>query len=626
VVDFRMNFGTSIDSAGGVRFRLWAPQARQVDLCLQGASAGKHFVPMAREPEGWFGVHHLTASPGDWYQFMINGELLVPDPASRYQAGDIHGPSVVCDPEAYLWHDAGWLGRPWEEAVIYELHVGCFSEAGTYRQVTERLDYLVQLGVTAIECMPLAQFPGNFNWGYDGALLFAPCSVYGRPEELKELVDAAHQRGLMVFLDVVYNHFGPEGNYLYVYARDAFFTERFKTPWGMAINYCGEQSKTVRQFYIANVLYWLEEFHMDGLRFDAVHSIFDYCRPDILEEIAEKVHAGPGSRRHIHLILENDDNCAGYLTRKPDGQPRYFSAQWNDDLHHACHVLATGETDGYYQDYADRPIHHLGRCLTEGFAYQGEISPFRDNARRGQPSAHLPPLAFVSFLQNHDQIGNRALGERLTVLADKHDLAVLTALFLLAPSPPLLFMGEEFGAESPFCFFCDFSPELAKSVVSGRLKEFARFARFNLPENLERIPDPTAMTTFLRSKLNWQSVDKPCDNATLPLYRQLLHIRRQAIIPCLQKRQRNEAGMQVFGEKALQAWWTLTDDEILVVLLNLQDHAVRIAPASSAAAPGKYEHGEVLYQYCERGSDAVSSGTLLPKSIVWLIDRCGGQK
>ncbi len=619
-----MNFGTSIDPAGGVHFRLWAPQARQVELCLLATSTGKQFVPMTGLEDGWYTVHHPTARVGDLYQFNINGELLVPDPASRYQARDIHGPSVVCDPDAYLWHDAGWQGRPWEEAVVYELHVGCFSQAGTFKEITERLDYLVQLGITAIECMPVAQFPGNFNWGYDGALLFAPCSVYGKPEDLKELIDAAHQRGLMVFLDVVYNHFGPEGNYLYVYARDAFFTERFTTPWGAAINFCGGQSRTVRDFYIANVLYWLEEFHLDGLRFDAVHTIFDTCRPDILEEIAERVNAGPGSRRHIHLILENDDNCAGYLDRKPNGQPQFFTAQWNDDFHHACHILLTGEKEGYYQDYADQPIRHLGRCLTEGFAYQGEISSFRDGAQRGDRSGHLPPAAFVVFLQNHDQIGNRALGERLNALTDHHGLAILVALFLLAPSPPLLFMGEEFGAVSPFCFFCDFYPELAKSVVSGRLKEFSHFAQFNSRESLQRIPDPTSEATFMRSKLDWQSIDAPEGNANVQLYRKLLHIRRQEIVPRLQNRQGNDAGMQVFAEKSLKAWWKLTEQETLVVHFNLHDQVVRIEPTSSVAAHEISESTQVLYQYQGQQNHVAPHGTLPAKSIVWLIDKRGG--
>ena len=620
-----MHFGTCIEPAGGVHFRLWAPQARRVDLCLTAESAGKKPMPMVRQADGWFALHHQAAKPGDLYQFMINGDLRVPDPASRRQAGDIHGPSVVCDPQQYIWHDAGWQGRPWEDAVIYELHVGAFSPQGTFKAITERLDYFVQLGITAIECMPIAQFPGEFNWGYDGALLFAPCSIYGKPEDFKELVDAAHRRNIMVFLDVVYNHFGPEGNYLYVYARDAFFTEQFETPWGAAINFCGSDSRVVRDFYLANALYWLTEYHLDGLRLDAVHTIFDHCCPDILQEIAGEVARGPGRQRHIHLILENDNNCAGYLARKVDGRPESFTAQWNDDYHHACHVLLTDETEGYYEDYSAQPIRHLGRCLTEGFAYQGERSTFRQNEPRGEPSAHLPPLAFVSFLQNHDQVGNRALGERLTMLTDPSDLKILIALLLLAPSPPLLFMGEEFGARTPFCFFCDFSAELADSIVEGRRKEFAGFAQFSTPESRLQIPDPLSRATFLSAKLDWQAVGDMDKNTTLQLYRQLLHLRRQVIVPLLRNCLKidNKAGFQILAQKAMKAWWQLAEDTTLTVLFNLHDYAVNIASESSAPAIGVSQRTRLIYGYPAAADYALFQQVISPKSIVWLIDKSG---
>ncbi len=669
---FSMKFGTSIEPGGGVLFRLWAPEAKRVELCLTAASSASQELPMMQQDEGWFVVHHPTAKEGDLYQFMIDQDLLVPDPVSRCQATDIHGPSVVCNPKKHSWQDAEWQGRPWDEAVIYELHIGTFSHMGTFKGVTERLDYLADLGITAVQIMPIAQFPGNFNWGYDGALLFAPCSVYGTPTELKELVEAAHQRNMMVFLDVVYNHFGPEGNYLYVYARDAFFTEKFYTPWGSAINFSGQKSRIVRDFYIANVLYWLEEYHMDGLRFDAVHSIFDQLHPDILEEIAEKVHEGPGRRRHIHLILENDHNCAAYLDRNIDGSPRLFTAQWNDDFHHACHILLTGETEGYYHDYSDKPIEHLGRCLTEGFAYQGERSPYRQNKRRGEPSAHLPPLAFVNFLQNHDQIGNRAMGERLISLCDSRDLSILVTLVLLAPSPPLLFMGEEYGARNPFYYFCNFGQELAKSVTEGRRKEFEKFPQFSSPQSRERIPDPNSEATFQLSRLDWQPVDEAGDNPFLKLYRKLLKLRQQAIVPRLQKIQKNGAGFQVFSDKAIKAWWTLENEETLSVIFNLHDqdvslesttfktpwaddciieHLNNISPEFHTTLQDSEDEGragrnfptsvcrqddeksdenayimpckswQLLYRYKSEGCDAWSSDYLSPRSIVWLIER-----
>ncbi len=319
--------------------------------------------------------------PGSCYRFRIDGGLRVSDPASRYNPADVHGPSQVIDPCEFDWEDEGWRGRPWSEAVIYELHVGTFTLAGTFAGVKDRLDYLVDLGVTAIELMPVADFPGARNWGYDGVLPFAPESSYGHPEELKDLVQTAHQKGLMVFLDVVYNHFGPEGNYLHIYTPQ-FFSKRHSTPWGAAINFDGPGSRVVRDFFIHNALYWLTEYHFDGLRLDAVHAILDGSDPDILLELAEAVHRGPGKERHLHLVLENDQNAAHYFDRG-------YRAQWNDDIHHALHVLLTGETDGYYQDYADRPVGYIGRCLTEGFAYQGEPSSYRGGVPRGELSRDL---------------------------------------------------------------------------------------------------------------------------------------------------------------------------------------------------------------------------------------------
>ena len=630
-----MNFGTCIMPEGGVLFRLWAPEAGQVELCLTKrvqvtqTEQTQTILPMERREEGWYVMYHQTAAAGDLYQFRINGDLLVPDPACRRQESDIHGPSVICDPDEYTWRDTEWRGRPWEEAVIYELHVGTFSPEGTFKGVIERLDYLTDLGITAIEIMPVAQFPGRFNWGYDGALLFAPCSTYGTPEDLKELVDAAHGRGLMVFLDVVYNHFGPEGNYLYVYARDAFFTDKFHTPWGSAINFSGRQSEIVRDFYVANVLYWLEEYHMDGLRFDAVHSIYDPSRPDILEEITQRVHDGPGGRRQIHLVLENDHNCAGYLSRKPDGKPLYYTAQWNDDFHHACHILLTGETEGYYQDYSDKPILHLGRCLTEGFAYQGERSSYRQNEKRGEPSAHLPPQAFVSFLQNHDQIGNRAFGERLVSLCDMRDLNIFAALFLLAPSPPLLFMGEEFGAETPFCFFCNFAQELAESVTAGRRKEFEKFSQFSSPKSREEIPDPSSESTFQKSKLDWRAVDENGDNLYLRLYRELLTIRQKVIVPRLKNLLKNEAGFRILADKALKAWWRLDNGDILSVIFSLHDRGIGIDPETAGtiwenqvSVPFDSD-SQLIYQYRAEGDYPSSPRCLYPKSIVWLLEKKG---
>src|SRR6056297_327087 len=314
-----MPFGAEVQDDGSVRFALWAPGARQVELALEeGATAA--LLPLIAEPDGWFLLATDGAGPGSRYRFRIDGDLRVPDPASRYQPGDVHGPSEVVDPHAFEWRDDGWRGRPWEETVVYELHVGAFSAAGSFAAVAGRLDHLVELGVTAVELMPVAAFPGARNWGYDGVLPFAPDGSYGRPEALKSLVQEAHARGLMVFLDVVYNHFGPEGNYLHAYA-PAFCTGRHHAPWGAAINFDGPDSATVRKYFDHNALYWLEEYHLDGLRLDAVHAIMDDSAPDVLEELAAAVAAGPGRERHVHLVLENDDNAARYLDRDAAGTP-----------------------------------------------------------------------------------------------------------------------------------------------------------------------------------------------------------------------------------------------------------------------------------------------------------------
>jgi maltooligosyltrehalose trehalohydrolase len=562
-----MPFGTTLLPTGAVRFSLWAPGADKVSLCLDSGDK-QLFLPMPRREAGWFHLETEEAGRGSRYCFQLTSGLLVPDPASRFQPEDVHGPSEVIDPASFPWPDHDWHGRPWEEAVLYELHVGTFSAEGTFQGVGQHLDHLVELGITAIELMPVAAFPGCYNWGYDGVLPFAPDSRYGRPEALKGLITAAHARKIMVLLDVVYNHFGPEGNYLHGYAPQ-FFTERYRTPWGAAINFDGDESQWVRRFFIENALYWLTEYHLDGLRLDAVHAIHDRSRPDILEELAMRVRAHFTPKRHIHLILENDRNQARYLKRDNTAIPTFYTAQWNDDLHHSLHILLTGEKSGYYLDYAEETIGHLGRCLTEGFSYQGEPSPYRNTACRGEPSCDLPAAAFVGFLQNHDQIGNRPHGDRLSLLADACALRAALALLLLAPLPPLLFMGEEWGSRQPFPFFSDFGPELAAAVRDGRRREFAGFPEFSTPESRVRIPDPTAPQTFLSAKLDWQSLDTAEGAAWYTYYRLLLNLRRQEIIPRLRTMQSGKNHWQAIGESALTVRWPLQTGEELLLFANL---------------------------------------------------------
>ncbi len=546
-------FGATVLAEGGVRFRLWAPAASTVELMFDSRR-----IPMQKSAEGWFEVVEPAARAGSLYRYCINGGHLVPDPASRFQPQDCEGPSEVIDPAAFAWKD-GWKGRPWSEAVLYELHVGTFTPAGTYAGVKEKLGHLQQLGVTAIELMPLADFAGRRNWGYDGVLPYAPDSAYGRPEDLKALVQAAHDHGLMVLLDVVYNHFGPKGNFLNLYAPQ-FFTNRHKTPWGAAINFDGEGSRWVREYFIQNALYWLGEYRLDGLRFDAVHAILDDSPRHVLDELASRVRKEfPGK----HLILENDHNQSRFLT------PGKYTAQWNDDSHHGYHVLATGDDDGYYVAYADAPAKHLARCLAEGFAYQGEVSPFTSE-KRGEPSAQLPPSAFVDFLQNHDQVGNRAMGERLISLSEEKILKALTAVFLLAPSPPMLFMGEEWGCAQPFLFFCDFEGELGDAVRNGRRAEFSRFAAFRDPAARARIPDPTAESTFRQSTLRWQDAESLEGKRWRAHYAHLLELRRRQVWPL-----RPAPGRyRMLGERAFRAEWPLQAGGTLQLFANLGDAPV----------------------------------------------------
>lgn len=556
-----MAFGCSVGTAGS-QFRLWAPGARAVDLHLQ-TEAGVVELPMDATQGGWFVRGPERVGAGGRYGFRIDAGLLVPDPASRYNPDDVHGLSEIVDPCAFDWQDTQWRGRPWHEAVIYELHVGAFTPQGTFAGVEQRLDHLRSLGVTAIELMPVADFPGARNWGYDGVLPYAPDASYGRPEDLKRLVQAAHERGLMIFLDVVYNHFGPDGNYLHAYAPQ-FFTERHQTPWGAAINFDGDHSRTVRDFFVHNALYWLEEYRFDGLRFDAVHAIADDSSPDIVEEIAQAVRGAFAKDRHVHLVLENDDNAARYL-----GPGRGYDAQWNDDIHHVLHVLLTGEVDGYYADYSENPRAQLGRCLSEGFAYQGDRSAYRDGRARGEPSAELPAQCFVSFLQNHDQVGNRAFGERLTELAAPDALRAGMAIELLAPQPPLLFMGEEWATRRRFAFFCDFSGALADAVRNGRREEFSRFERFSSAQARAQIPDPCAQATFEHARLDWHEPEDADHRDWLAFTRALLRLRNAHLLPRLRGMRGTTAHYQCFGRHVLRVAWTLGDASKLTLVTNL---------------------------------------------------------
>ncbi len=567
--------GATLLEGGGTRFRLWAPGCQSVQLMLEDAGESDP-LGMTVQPEGWHELTVPSAGAGTLYRFVLPDGTRVPDPSSRFQPQDVQGPSEVIDPAGYGWSVA-WAGRPWNEIVLYELHIGAFTPEGTFRAAIDKLDHLAGLGVTGVEIMPVWDFPGKRNWGYDGVLPYAPDSSYGRPEDFKALVEAAHRRGIAVLLDVVYNHFGPEGNYLPVYA-PGFFTERHHTPWGAAVNYDGEHAGPVREFVIHNALYWLEEYDLDGLRFDAVHAIIDEGPRHLLDELSERVRAA--AKRPVHLLLENEDNEPNRLSRR-EREPVHFTAQWNDDIHHVLHVAATGESSGYYADYcgADGVVNTglLARALAEGFAYQGEVMPYRGSAR-GEPAAHLPPGAFVAFIQNHDQIGNRAFGDRLSGTAKPEAMRALAAIYLLLPQTPMIFMGEEWGARQPFPFFCDFDGELADAVRNGRRAEFARFPEFQDPAQRDRIPDPLAESTFTSAKLDWSAVDAD----RLASYTALIAARRSHIVPLLPRIAGAGTATQR-GRGAMRVSWQVGDGRSLVLAANLSDQPVDFPPADGQA-------------------------------------------
>jgi maltooligosyltrehalose trehalohydrolase len=541
--DEPFQFGPVLDRSR-VRFQLWAPDAGQVAVLISDSAP----IPLTRTQSGFWQCWCET-NPGMHYCFEVDG-LRVPDPASRFQPEDIGGWSQLLDEDTYVWKHI-WRGRPWTETVIYEAHVGIL---GGYEGVRARLPALAELGITALELMPLAEFAGELNWGYDGVLPFAPERAYGHPDELRALIDEAHGLGMMVFLDVVYNHFGPDGNWLPAYA-SRFFDEATKTPWGAAIDY---HQPAVRRFFIENALYWLNSFRFDGLRLDAVHAIDDRSW---LVEMAASVRAQISDRR-VHLLLENENNDAALLTEG-------FEAQWNDDFHNVLHVLLTGEKHAYYADFAAQPAERLARCLGEGFIYQGEGSPNRGGRPRGESSAHLPPTSFVAFLQNHDQVGNRALGERLTQLARPGALKAAMGLLLLCPQVPLLFMGEEVGAREPFLFFTDFHGELADAVREGRRREFAKSPGFVTEESRGAIPDPNDIATFLRSR--WTG-DAPDAEEWRALVRELLSLRHSLIVPGLVG-VRALGGMAA-GEAAVVARWRLSNETELTLACNLGVNSV----------------------------------------------------
>lgn len=551
-------------TAEGVRFRLWAPNVAQAHVRL--AHGGRRAMEAAGG--GWFELDLPGVGPGTDYVFVLEDGTQIPDPASRWQPQGVHGVSRVVDPAAFKWGDNDWHGRPWEETVLYEMHFGTYTPEGTYRSAIDRLDHLVALGVTAIELMPIHDFPGRLGWSYDGVCLFAPANCYGTPDDLRAFVDAAHRRGLSVLLDVIYNHLGPEGAYATRIA--PMLSSRHEGEFGIPFNVDGDDAGPVRRFLLENVLYWLEDFHLDGFRFDAAHDIPDESQHHILAELTEAARARSRGRP-IHLVMENSLNEGHWLERAEDGTPRWFVAQWCDDIHHAMHILATGEKLGFYRDY-DGDQAELGLALAEGYAFQGQ-KPMLEGQTKGEPSAHLPPTAFIAFVQNHDQIGNRPRGDRLAESLPPKVIQALATIVLLSPHIPLLFMGEEWGATTPFPYFSDLSESLREGMRKDRLHQLEGWRDQG---RLGEARDPFDPMTFAAARLDWSERETPQARAMFDFYSQVLKLRREAIAPRLVGCPGHSGRYEVSG-RLVTVRWTLGDGSRLTMAVNLSDEPVSLA-------------------------------------------------
>lgn len=526
----------------GVRFRVWAPERQTVELVLEGEPAGSE-PRLERVGDYWEGLVPGLGT-GALYRYRLDGEGPFPDPASRAQPRGVHGPSQVVDAGRFSWKSRDWPGLALEDTTVYELHVGTFTTAGTFAAAAERLPEIQDLGVSAVELMPIAAFPGRRNWGYDGVDLFAPVSAYGEPDDLRRLVDEAHSLGLGVFLDVVYNHLGPDGAYLGMFS-PWYFSRTHETPWGAAVNLDGEGSGPVRHFLIENAMHWVHEYRFDGLRLDACHALIDDSPRHLLAEMQARVRQSASPRR-VLMIAEDSRNLAHMVQPESEGGWG-LDAIWADDLHHQLRVALAGDREGYYGDFTGS-LEDTAKTLADGWYYQGQHSQYTGGPRGTDPCS-VQPRHFVVCLQNHDQVGNRALGERLHHQIDEASWRAASTLLLLAPQTPLLFMGQEWGATSPFLYFTDHEAELGQLVTRGRRKEFADFSAFADPAARANIPDPQAETTFRRSRLPWLERTREPHASILRLYRALLKLRRDLELGRLERSQYRVRGRE--GELVL---------------------------------------------------------------------------
>lgn len=509
------------------RFRVWSPEAAAVDLVIETAGGwGDH--PMRPGDDGFFTLELAEAGPGDHYRFRVDGAGPFPDPASRFQPEGVHGPSEIIDPSAFSWRDAEWTGVPLERLILYELHIGTFTPEGTFLAAAARLPALVDLGVTAILLMPVADFAGRWNWGYDGVAPFAPARCYGRPDDLRALVDEAHRLGLAVHLDVVYNHFGPDGAYQGCFS-PSYASPTHRSPWGDAVNYDGPTSGPVRDYVVENALRWVHEYHADGLRLDATHAIVDESPVHILAELASTVHASLAGTGRRALVIAEDARNLAKLVRREQAGGFGLDAVWSDDFHHQVRVAVAGDRDGYFADF-DGSTESIATTARQGWYYTGQPAQYFAGPRGSDP-AGIPLRRFIFFLQNHDQVGNRALGDRLHHRVDLAVWRALSVLYLLLPEVPLLFMGQEWAAGTPFQYFTDHRPELGRAVTEGRRREFSRFRAFADPAARGTIPDPQAPETFRSSHLDWGERERVPHAGVLRLYRRLLALRRALPLP-----------------------------------------------------------------------------------------------
>jgi len=566
-----INLGANYLGQNRTGFVVWAPFRERVEVHI--VTPCERFLNLAKDDKGYFSIEAEDTPAGSQYFYRLDGKSEYPDPASRLQPEGVHGPSEVVDLD-FPWEDSRWQGLPLHEYVIYEIHTGTFTPEGTFDAVIGHLDRLTELGITAVEFMPVAQFPGNRNWGYDGVYPFAVQDSYGGPDGLKRLVNACHRRGLAVVLDVVYNHLGPEGNHLAEFG--PYFTDRYHTPWGAAINFDGAYSDDVRRFFIENALYWITEYHIDALRLDALHAILDISSYTFIEELAAAVHRqAEALNRNIFLIGESSANNARLIQPRESGGYG-LDAQWNDDFHHALHVLLTGEKSGYYQDFTT--IQQLARAFREGFVYSGEYSPYRHH-RHGTSSKDIPAYRFVVFSQNHDQVGNRAGSERLSQLVSFEALKLAAGIVMLSPFLPLIFMGEEYGETAPFPYFVSHSdPALIEAVRRGRRDEFASF------DWQGEIPDPQDEATFLSARLNPELRGDGQHKILYEFYRELIRLRKEnTALACLSKDNMEALGDEDNNTLCVRRWHK---DSEVVIMFNLTDKEIA---ASFSLPEGRWQ-------------------------------------